>query len=245
MRVLLFSGTTEGRELSERLVARGDTVTVSVATEYGREEQAQVGGAAILTGRKSVPEMEALLRDCDLCVDATHPYALDVTENVKAACAATDTPYVRIRRDRSSDAGISSDGTVFVPTAESAADWLADREGNVLLATGAKELPAFRALPPERLFPRVLPSAENISACEAAGIPHRNIIAMQGPFTKELNIALLRQKDITFFVTKDGGKTGGFPEKAEAAAETGATLLVIVPPDEDGMTIDTFLEAYS
>ena len=74
-----------------------------------------------------------------------------------------------------------------------AAAYLADRPGRVLLATGAKELPAFAALDPARLYPRVLPTLAGIAACEAAGIPHRNILAMQGPFTQELNAALLRQ----------------------------------------------------
>ena len=65
----------------------------------------------------------------------------------------------------------------------------------------------------------------------------------QGPFSTDLNVALLRQKDIRYFVTKDGGPTGGFPEKAEAAAQTGIPLLVIAPPDEEGLTVEEFLEA--
>ena len=60
MKILLFGGTTEGRVLSEALAKRGDDVTVCVATDYGREEQAQVDGVTILTGRKGAEEMRAL-----------------------------------------------------------------------------------------------------------------------------------------------------------------------------------------
>ena len=85
-------------------------------------------------------------------------------------------------------------------------------------------------------------AAENLAACEALGIPRRNIVAMQGPFSTDLNAALLRQKDIRFFVTKDGGPAGGFPEKAEAAAQAGVPLLVIAPPEEEGLSVEEFLE---
>ena len=104
------------------------------------------------------------------------------------------------------------------------------------LTTGAKELAAFAALSPERLFPRVLPTREGIAACEAAGIPHKNIIAMQGPFSYALNCALMKQFSIRYLVTKDGGAVGGFAEKAQAAQDTGAQLIVVRRPAENGQT---------
>ena len=121
-------------------------------------------------------------------------------------------------------------------TATHAAAFLAGCSGNVLLATGAKELAAFAALSPERLFPRVLPTREGIAACEAAGIPHKNIIAMQGPFSYALNCALMEQFSIRHLVTKDGGAVGGFAEKAQAAQDTGAQLIVVRRPAENGQT---------
>ena len=115
-----------------------------------------------------------------------------------------------------------------------AAALLAQERGNILLTTGSKELGAFSAIEPQRLYPRVLPSHESLSACEAAGIPHRNILAMQGPFSQELNEALIRQYHIAWVVTKDGGAAGGFPEKARAAETTGAELIVLCRPEDQG-----------
>lgn len=244
MNILLFGGTTEGRELSEALLARGDAVTVCVATDYGREEQAQVDGAEILTGRKGPEELKRLLPHYDCCIDATHPYATEVTASLKEIAAGLGVPYLRVRRTLSTTDGRPSPETIrYYASAKDAADALLPTEGNVLLATGTKELSDFAGLAPERLFPRVLPTAENLAACEAMDIPKRNIVAMQGPFSAELNEALLRQKDIAFFVTKDGGAAGGFPEKAEAARKTGVPLLVILPPEDDGKSIEEVLEA--
>lgn len=242
MNILLFSGTSEGRLLSEELLQRGHRVTVCVATEYGREEQEQVAGATVLTGRKTGEEMAELMREHDLCVDATHPYAVEVTAALKAAAAETGVRYVRICRELGAAGSVSPGNVRYFASAEDAAAYLKDTDGRVLVTTGTKELPLFAGLDPERLYPRVLPSAENLKTCEELSIPHRNILAMQGPFSREMNEILLREKDIRYLVTKDGGPAGGFPEKAEAARNTGAELLVIAPPEEDGLTIEQFLE---
>ena len=130
-----------------------------------------------------------------------------------------------------------------MPDAPAAARWLAGTQGNILLATGAKELAAFAGLDAERLYPRVLPTHEGLAACEAAGVPYGNIIALQGPFTRELNEALMSCFDIGYLVTKDGGAAGGFAEKVQAAADTGAQLVVLRRPPETGET-ETQILAY-
>lgn len=238
MRLVIFSGTTEGRELSHLMAARGALVTVCVATVYGCEEQGQAPGVTVLTGRKTRGEMAEILRGCDLCVDATHPYAVEASKNIRAACSMARVPCRRLLRRES-----ASVRAVVVASAAEAAEALAGGTGNVLLTTGAKELGAFASLNPARLFPRVLPTHESLAACEAAGIPHRNILAMQGPFSQELNEALIRQFHITDLVTKDGGVAGGFGEKAGAAERTGVRLLVIRRPEEVGESFEAILKS--
>ena len=236
MKIVIFSGTTEGRLLSRALAEAGAAVTVCVATDYGSEEQGTYPGVTVRQGALTAEEKAALLSDAALCVDATHPYAAHVSASVRAACGAAGVEYLRLARP-ASDTG---EAVVFASAAEAAA-WLQEREGNILLTTGAKELGAFAALDPGRLVPRVLPSRAGIEACEAAGIPHRNIIAMQGPFSREMNIAIIRQYRIRWLVSKDGGTVGGFPEKAAAARETGATLLLLRRPEDMGLGYDEVL----
>lgn len=237
MKIVLFGGTTEGRELSRRLAEEGAEVTVCVATEYGEEEQGSISGVETRLGPLSAAEKQELLRGAQLCVDATHPYARHVTASVKAACEEAQVEYLRLLRRAS-----ATDDAVVLESAFAAAEWLREREGRVLLTTGAKELSAYAALNPDRLIPRVLPSHEALSACEAMGIPHRNIIAMQGPFSQELNAATIRHYGVRYVVSKDGGGPGGFPEKAAAAKETGAQLIVLRRPEESGLSFDDVLE---
>lgn len=238
MRIVVFSGTTEGRRLSAALADLGAQVTVCVATEYGAEEQGELPGIQVHIGRLDEAGMCDLIRHSDLCIDATHPYAVAATANIRQAAAQVGVACRRMLRAPS----ILPQNSRPVQDAASAAALLRSTIGPVLLTTGVKELPAFAGLDPVRLYPRVLPLIESLRACEAAGIPHRNIIAMQGPFTRELNIAMIRQFGIRYLVTKDGGVQGGFREKAEAARDTGITLVVIRRPKEDGRTEAEILE---
>ena len=236
MKIVIFSGTTEGRQLSERLADTGMDVVVCVASDYGRETQNSRSGIRVLTGPFDENEKETILAGASLCVDATHPYAFHVTKTVRAACERAGVRYLRLLRE-----SCTAEHAVEVENAEAAAAFLAETEGNILLTTGAKELTAFAALDKDRLYPRVLPSSENLRLCEKIGIPKRNIIAMQGPFTKELNAAMIRQFSIRYLVSKDGGIPGGFPEKAEAAEETGIQLIVLRRPQEEGLDYEEVL----
>lgn len=238
MRLMIFGGTTEGRVLAQRLAEAGAQVTVSVATPMGAEELAGIPGLTVLTGRRDAAAMQALLQDFDLCIDATHPYAAEASANIRAACTAAGMPLRRAARPASTaaDAAFTAENT-----AEAAA-FLAGQEGNILLTTGAKELPAFAVIDKNRLFARVLPTHEGISACEALGIPHRNIFAMQGPFGTALNCAIFEQYHIAWLVTKDGGRAGGFAEKLEAARRTGAKVVLVRRPADAGEDPEQLLQ---
>lgn len=87
MRAVVFSGTTEGRAFSKQLGALGADVLVSVATDLGAEEQGSAPGVTVRAGRLEPEEMTALLQGADLCIDATHPYAVEATKNIRAAAA--------------------------------------------------------------------------------------------------------------------------------------------------------------
>lgn len=64
------------------------------------------------------------------------------------------------------------------------------------------------------------------------GFSGKNLICMQGPFTEDLNVAMLRQAQASWMVTKESGKAGGFLEKLRAAKKAGAKLVVIKRPGE-------------
>lgn len=233
MKLLIFSGTSEGHALCRFLSARGAEAEVYVATEYGEAVMEPLPGIRVHTGRLTEGEIAAEIGAGALVVDATHPYARQISENIRAACQNAE--YIRLLRPSTEEADV-----IRVPDTEAAAAWLNRHPVRALLTTGSKELAAFAAVEGcrERLFPRVLPSVPSIEACTELGFPAAHIIAMQGPFTKELNAALLRQLRADVLVTKDTGAAGGCGEKLKAALEVGARVLMISrPAKEDGLTL--------
>lgn len=239
-RILLFAGTSEGRRLAERLSAAGVEAVVCVATEYGKEILPDLPGLTIREGRLDEAEMEQLMRSERFCavVDATHPFATIVSENIRSAAEAAELPYLRLKRDTSYGGALehracSAPRVKVFASHEECASFLMGQEGNVLLTTGSKELAPYceeDALR-DRIYARILANAASLSAAEEAGLPGRQLIAMQGPFTEEMNAALIGQIDARFLVTKETGAAGGFFEKLLAAERTGATLCVIGNPE--------------
>ena len=251
-KVIIFGGTTEGRELARILADRGALVTVSVATELGEEmlrdisAEEEPGHFRTLVGRLNVEEMQGIIREFDICYDATHPYAVEVTANLREACGKTGTRYIRVIRkeaesselDQGQEGVRKSDSVIVVQSAADASAYLLGTKGNIFLTTGSKELGDFADLPRERLYVRVLPTRDSIAACEAAGIPHRNIIAMFGPFSQRMNEAMLEQYRISYLVTKEAGRNGGFEEKMQAAKRCGVNAIVIRRPEDFGVTVE-------
>lgn len=237
MKTVIFGGTSEGRELSRALAKAGADVVVSVVSDVGAEEQGELAGVQVEVGPKEEDGIRAMISDADLVIDATHPYAVIVTDNIRRAAEAEGVERLRLLRDESDSEAQGSEDILYVKTAQEAANAAHTIGGRVLLTTGSKELGVYAGiLEPEQLYPRVLPVVSSIQACENAGIPHRNIIAVQGPFSEELNKAVMRDYGIDQMITKDSGRAGGFAEKINAARSCGVSIIVIRRPEEEGMS---------
>lgn len=244
MKVLIYGGTTEGRRLAEILHASGIEPVVSVATEYGEEIMEDADPEIrVRTGRMDCEEMRQLAASENFCavVDATHPYATEVSRNIRESVKGIGIPLFRLSR-AGETCFIETDTTVQEKRREfqnlrDCIEVLSGTEGNVFLTTGSKELKEFcrddRLR--ERLIVRVLPGEESLRLCREAGLSGRQIIAMQGPFSVEMNLAVIHQYDIRILVTKESGHTGGADAKMKAAAEAGISCYVIRrPPEENG-----------
>ena len=182
--------------------------------------------------------MEELFRkeNPEIVLDATHPYAAEVTKNIRTACESAGVLYQRILRPE----GETNSEAIYVESTEEAAAFLSGTEGNIFLTTGSKELAKFTGIPDykERLFARVLSIPSVIRSCAELGIEGKHLIGMQGPFSAEINEAMLRQFQCSYLVTKDTGLAGGFPEKMEACQRCGVTPVIIGRPlKEEGLSL--------
>ena len=233
-RLLVFGGTTESRTLLER----GIPALCCVATDYGAKLLEGLDNVTPLVGRLDAPAMEALFRREGIThvIDATHPYAVEVSRNIRAACAAAGIKLLRVARPRTP----LPESAVVVASAGEAAELLNATDEKVLLTVGSKELPAFAGVTnaKTRLFARVLPTSAVIAQCEALGYDAGHIVAMQGPFSRAMNEAMFAATGAKTLVTKDGGASGGMEDKLAAAESAGARVIVIGRSAEDGATLD-------
>lgn len=231
--VLIFGGTTEGREAAQFCAEKGICADVCVATEYGASLLPVSQFLRIMTGRLDCDGMKALMtaKKYSMVIDATHPYAEEVTLNIKTACKETGTKYYRLLRD---EAEIGY-GTKVTDMDELVA--FLDRSDKVVLSTlGSKEAAKLTAVRDfaQRIWIRALPDEKLISICADMGYDKDKLILEKGPFTVEQNVTHIRQSGAEIVVTKESGRAGGYTEKAEAARICGAELVTLARPEEEG-----------
>ena len=235
--ILIFAGTTEGRKIAEYLRGHAPEVYVCTATEYGKELVEDGENIHVLAGRLDVAGMGELAQGCqaELVIDATHPFAMEVSKNIRAMCEKADIPCVRVLREGSA----GGENAVWVKNIKEAAAYLADKKGNILITTGSKELDPYTRIPDyrRRCFLRVLSTKEAVEHAVSKGFEGKHLIAMQGPFSEGMNEQLLVHVKARYLVTKDSGKIGGFQEKMEAARKAGAVPVVIGRPQERGIPL--------
>ncbi len=235
-KVCLFAGTTEGRLLAGFL-KDAVRLTACVATEYGEIMLDGLEGITVHSGRMDQAAMEGFFRSegFDRIIDATHPFAQVVSENIASAAKSCGLSVMRILREVDQH----FEEAVYFDSIGKASAFLANQEGNILITTGSKELSSYSNLDMSRVWARVLPCVSSLELCEKAGIPAQHIIAEQGPFSYEVNLAQLHMTGARYLVTKESGRNGGFEEKIKAALDAGAVPVIIgQPPQGNGYCLD-------
>jgi precorrin-6A/cobalt-precorrin-6A reductase len=239
--VLVVAGTSDAGDIIEGLAEPGVRVIATVATDHGKEILGRVPNVDILVGRIDAEGFKNLIlsNGVSLVVDASHPYAEEVTRSVLRASCETGVSIIRYDRAGSD---VSYGNTVYVDSYESAAKEAERVGGNILLTTGSNNLePFIKAVGSERIFARVLPVSSVIRKCEALGLGPDNIIAVKGPFSAEMNISMMRHMDAGAIVTKDSGSAGATVEKIEAAEALGIKVIMIRRPKQQSERTVSFV----
>ncbi|MCR5168627.1 MAG: precorrin-6A reductase [Oscillospiraceae bacterium] len=239
-KILIFGGTTEGRELAGWCVSEGIAADVSVTTDYGAKLLGNGDMLNVFTGKLDCGEMKSLINSGNYAavIDATHPYAAEATANIREACFGTGISYYRLTREECAISGTcaeSLDELVII----------LNKTDKIILSTlGSKEFPVFTKVNSykERVWFRVLPSRETAEMCVNCGIDETHLIAEKPPYSVEDNIRHIRQSGAEILVTKECGIKGGYPEKIEAAKICGIGTVTVKRPADNGYTFDELTE---
>lgn len=244
--ILVLGGTSEGREIASALAKRGYSVLVTVVSEYGAEVNSVDSRIEVLVERFDAQGLERLITDRNITwiIDATHPYARVITETAWLVAQKTGIPYNRFERETTS---IDSSGPRVYRAVdyEEAAKKAIELGQTIFLTIGSNNLgPFIRAgkKTGRRVVARMLPDAGALEQCASAGIVAKDIIAIQGPFSEEMNLAMFNEYRTEVLVTKDSGSTGGTDSKLAAAARLGIPVVVIERPKHEGMPVITTID---
>lgn len=230
--IFVAAGTQDGRELAGFLLEKGQRVTASVVSRYGEELLSRYPGICI----NDRPLDEAALADycrahgIAVFVDASHPYAANISANAMDACRACGIPYIRYERQ---SAPLAYTKAHYVADYEEAAKVAASLGKHVFLTTGSHNLKAFTEAPALQdcvLTARVLPDPKVVEECTALGLRPSQIVALQGPFSEVLNEELYKKYEADVVVTKNGGTVGGADTKFAAAMKLGLPLVIVERP---------------
>ncbi|MGI9953216.1 precorrin-6A reductase [Moorellaceae bacterium AZ2] len=248
--ILVLGGTTDAGRIIRFLTRQGHTVMATVVTRYGAHLAREAGAAEIWQGELTESSLKELLlvKRPRAVVDATHPFAVRITELSRQTCTALSIPYYRYRRDAVPLA--ESPRLKVVDSWEEAAGAAARARGrNVFLTVGTRRLDVFvfhPGLKGKRLVVRILPEVASLRKCLDLGLWPRDVVALQGPFSYELNRALYKQYAAEVLVTKNSGRAGGTEAKVQAALDLAMEVIVLNPPPEPGgMGLEEILAALS
>lgn len=242
--ILFLAGTSDARELAIEIQQAGFPVLATVVTESAAKSLTDAGIRTQI-GRLTAADITALIREkgFQAVVDASHPFAEEASKNALQGAQDANVPYIRYERESQR---FQDDQVIIVKDYEEAAKLAAEKRGVIMLTTGSKTLQIFTkellGLENTRVIARMLPRIDNMEKCAELGVEQKNIVAIQGPFSKELNKALYQQYGVTLMITKESGKVGSVDEKLEAAIECGIETIMIARPKVEYQNVHSSFE---
>jgi precorrin-6A/cobalt-precorrin-6A reductase len=227
--ILILGGTKDSRFIANKIIEDNLKVIITTTTDYGASLLPEHPHLIKKIGRYSQDDLENLIKEYSvtIIIDATHPYAENISRNIIEVSNKLDISLYRYERPRKRN----HYGKYF-DTYEEIVSNLKDIDGNILLTIGSKDLEFFsKALAMSRLIVRVLPMASVIKKCKTLGFSPNQIIAVQGPFSKAFNDVIIKDYNIKYLITKDTGAIGGFNEKINSAAEANIKVFIKSRPE--------------
>lgn len=227
--IWIIGGTSEARLLVEKLKDK-DNFIVTVATATGEEF---IKTEKLEVGRMTLSQMNGFIKEKKIKVlmDLSHPYARLVSQNAKKIASENNIDYIRYVREKTDYSGI-----IELDSYEDAYDFLKNIKGCVYFTSGSKNIEDFEKIRGDnRFIYRVLPALESIEICKKNQIKLKDIIAVLGPFSLEMNKLMFKEAQADYVLMKDSGQAGGTLEKIQACKSLSIKALVISREKEKGI----------
>lgn len=236
-RVWLIGGTSESSQLAQALSAQNVPYVVTITTAKAQTLYSPT--TQVVVGKLTLKAMPGFIRERQIgCIlDASHPFACDISRQAMLVAASLKKAYLRYERptlQAAQNQALAAQNHSSVMVVESIEAILASemlRNQRVFFALGYRNLLRFSHLhPTAKLFARILPSATALAGATAAGFTAEQIIALRPPISLALEKALWQQWNISVVVAKASGQPSGEAIKRQAAAALGIQLVLLGRP---------------
>ena len=227
--IWVIGGTKDSRDFLEKIVNSTTDIIVTTATEYGGKLLENLP-LKVVCKKLTYPMMLDFVKSegIDKIIDLSHPYAMEVSQNALNVSKEMEIEYFRFEREEIS---LLPQKYSEFDNIEELIKYVEGVEENILVTLGSNNIPHFSQLKNlNNCYFRILPKWDMVKKCEDVGILPKNIIAMQGPFSKNMNKAMIEQFNIKYLITKQAGDTGGEKEKIESADEMGVEVIFLTRP---------------
>lgn len=235
--ILVIGGTSDSYHLIAQLQKEGRKITAAVTTDYGKKLLKDKFDLKVIKKRMEKSDLRQLIKKNEIkaVIDASHPFAEEITAKSIAAAEEAEIPYLRYERKELDLSSFQNLKLIKAKNYQEAAKKANDYH-KIFLTTGSKNIRVFKDEIDnyqQRLFLRVMTFPFFIKKLIKLGLPPANIIALKGPFSKNFNMALFREYEADVIVSKASGVQGGLKTKIEAAAELKLPLIIIQRPQID------------
>ncbi len=229
--IWIIGGTSDARKFIEK-IDPSLKFLLTIATEGGRDF---FQSENLYVGRMTRDEMLefALDKKVETIVDLSHPYAKIVSKNAKWLSDKIGIRYIRYAREKT----VIDEEVSYLNSYEECYNYLKNLRANVFFTTGSKNIKDFEKVKGRsRFIYRILPSRESLALAEEAKVHMRDIVAMLGPFSKDMNKEMFKHYEADYCILKDSGGPGGSLEKIQACKELGIEAVVIGREEEAGIS---------
>jgi len=244
MKVLVMAGTSDAREIIKCLSRLGVSVLATATTRHGTDLALNSGADKILEGRFDMGQLVRIMKENNVqyLIDATHPFASLATKHAIDASENSEVDYIRFERPPSKipDSQLLYKCSSFEEAIHKILDIKKGTkegslenqvQGKILHLAGVNTLHYLtEMISPHQIVARILPLVYSLEKCLKMGIPHGNIVAMEGVFSKEFNKILMKEYQIDLVLTKESGDSGGFMSKIDAALDLEIPVVIVMRP---------------
>jgi len=242
--ILVLGGTTEAKQVARLFEEQAIPYLITTTTGLGQQELNREGIYKVLVTRLDKNSFNGLLQEYPirLIIDATHPFAEQISQLAIQIASEKQIKYLRFQRQ---DLDLTMVSNALLCSNWEEAIREASKFHQILLTIGVKKLAYWLQHPllqNHKIYARILPTIESLDTALKSGLTPQHVLAIYGPVPAEIDLSIIRSLSIDVMVTKESGFNGGLDRKIQATRQAGIPIIIVKRPELQNVQVITELK---